>query len=144
MVFSTGGDWDSTTLHNNGEEVMADKLLVELHAGRDEDGNATSGGLSRGGEATAYILPQGSTDQEPIFPGNLRLTFPNHALVIENSSPTFAIEMTQVNFDGQDVSNNVLDLMVNIDSVNNEVTASLTLYKAHWFSSDEVATYALL
>ena len=36
LVFVTGGDWDSTTLHNNGFELAAQQLMLEIRAGRDE------------------------------------------------------------------------------------------------------------
>jgi hypothetical protein len=37
-----------------------------------------------------------------------------------------------------------MDIYVDINAVDNVVQASVTLYKAHWFGSDEVATYNLI
>jgi hypothetical protein len=145
LVFSTGGDWDSTTLFNDGQEVMAAQMYVELHAGRDIDGDLGSGGVSLGGDMTAIIRPQDNPQQEVgIFPGRLQMTFPGHELVIENTHPAFAFEFTQIWYQGHDVSNNVVDLLVDIDAVNNNVKAYITIYKPHWFGSDEVATYNIL
>ncbi len=145
VVFSTGGDWDSTTLHNNGAEVMAAQLFVELHAGRDEFGEPRHGGVGFGGEMTAIIRPQDDPNREiGIFPGRISLQFPGHQLIIENQNPAFAFEFTRVWLDGRDVSDHVLDVYVDINAVDNVVRAYTVLYKAHWFASDEVATINLL
>ena len=144
IQFSTGGDWDSTTLYNMGQEVLADQLFIQLEAGRDIYGNPTSGGIGNGGQMSAYIVEQSSPQQQAIFPGVISLQFPNHQVEIQNTSPMFAIELTRIVLDGQDVTDNVLDLRINIDATNNQVEAYMTLYKAHWFSSDEIATYQLL
>ena len=64
MVFKTGGDWDTTTLFNNNQEVLAAELLVEMHAGRDEDGEPIRGGVRDGGDATAIIRPQNDPQSE--------------------------------------------------------------------------------
>jgi hypothetical protein len=145
VVFNTGGDWDSTTLYNNGTEWLAAQLFVELHAGRDGYGDPAAGGISLGGEITAIVRPQDDPQQEEgIFPGRLEMNFPGHSLVMENTSPMFAIEFTRVWYNGQDVTNNVLDVYVDINVVDNVVKAYLTLYKPHWFTSDEVATFNII
>jgi hypothetical protein len=144
-VFNTGGDWDNTTLFNNGAEVLAAQLYVELRAGRDEFDNPDRGGVYDGGEITAIVHPQDNPDLEMgIFPGRLEMNFPGHNIVIENTHPGFAFEFTHVFFDGRDVTSNIVDLMVNINAVDNVVQAYITLYKAHWLGSDEVATYTIL
>src|SRR5690349_19375563 len=102
VVFRTQGDWDTTTLYNNGEQVFADELFVEMHAGRDAYGNPVRGGVSDSGEMTAFIRPQENPDQEaPIFPGHLEIDFPGHKLVLENVHPAFAFEFTRVWYNGQ-------------------------------------------
>ena len=58
MVFSTGGDWDTTTLQNNGVEVMAAQMFVELAAGRDDYGEPANGGVGLGGTITAIVRLQ--------------------------------------------------------------------------------------
>lgn len=145
VVFSTGGDWDSTTLHNNGVEVAAAQLFVELHAGRDEYGDARRGGVNLGGEMTAIIRPQDDPSQEiGIFPGRLALQFPAHQVIVENQNPAFAFEFTRVWMDGRDITDSVLDLYVDVNAVDNVVKAYAVIYKPHWFGSDEVATFNLL
>ena len=145
MVFSTGGDWDSTTLFNNGMEVMAAQLFVEIHAGRDGYGDPMAGGISNGGEVTAIVRPQDNPrDQLGIFPGRLELNFPGNVVVIENVHPMFAFEYTRVWFNGIDATNNVVDIYVDINAVENIVQGYITLYKPHWIASDEVATYNLI
>ena len=144
MIFSTGGDWDSTTLYNNGQELPADRLFVELVAGRDEYGNPASGGIRLGGEITAIVNPQGETTEFGIFPGRLEMTFPGHTIVMENNHPAFQFEFTRVTYNGCDVTDHIMDVTVDIDSVNNNVKAFLTLFKPHWLGSDEVATYNII
>src|SRR5579871_6345680 len=85
VVFRTLGDWDSTTLTNNNEEVLADELFVELHAGRDAYGDPDRGGVSDSGEMTAFVRLQNDSQETPIFPGRLQITFPGHEVVIENT-----------------------------------------------------------
>jgi len=145
FIFSTGGDWDSTTLFLNGDEFPASKLYIELITGRDEFGDLVRGGLGNGGQMSASILPQedGSYEQA-IFPGRIDLEFPTHKVTIENNSPMFAIEMTSVVLDGIDISGEITELQVNIDAIANEVSAFLTVYRPHVFASDEVVTYNLL
>lgn len=144
VVFSTGGDWDSTTLHNNNEEVLAERLFVEMHTGRDGDGEPARGGISNGGNMTAVVYPQGGGDEIGIFPGRLELNFPKYKLIVENNNPAFAFEFTTVWFDGRDVTDSVLDLFVDVDAGNNNVKAYITLYKPHFFGADEVATYNII
>ena len=144
FIFTTNGDWDSTTLYNNGEEFMADELEVQLQAGRDGYGGLTSGGLNQGGDMTAYVVPQGTNQQYGIFPGRLDLEFPTHKVSIVNDNPQFAIEFTQITLDGTDITNHITDLQVTIDAVNNNVQAFLTMYKPHFLSADEVATVTLI
>lgn len=145
MVFSTGGDWDSTTLFNNDQEVMAAQLFVELHAGRDEYGQPARGGISAGGEMTAIVRPQDDPSQEVgIFPGRLELLFPNHNVVIENTHPMFAFELTRVWYNGHDVTDNVMDIYTDINAVDNEVKAYIVVFRPHFLGSDEVITFNIL
>ena len=145
FIFSTGGDWDSTTLFLNGTEFQASKLFIELQTGRDEFGNMVRGGLSNGGQMQAFVVPQeDGMPEQAIFPGRIDFEFPTHRVTIENQSPMFAIEMTTVILDGQDVSTEVTEIQINIDAVNDDVSAYLTLYRPHVFAADEVATYTLI
>ncbi len=145
VVFETRGDWDSTNLSNNGMEVMAAQLFLEVHAGRDAYGDPSRGGVNDGGEITAIIRPQDNPDAEMgIFPGRLEMTFPGHTLVIENTHPAFQFEFTRISYNGRDVTNNVVDIYADINALDNVVTAYITLYKAHWLGADEVATYNII
>jgi len=145
VVFATGGDWDNTTLENNGQEVLAAQLFVELKAGRNEFGDPDRGGVFDGGEMTAIIRTQDDPDVPiGIFPGRLEMQFPGHSLVIENTHPTFAFEFTHVWYNGRDVTNKIMDVYVDVNAVDNVVQAYVTLYKPHWLGSDEVATYNII
>lgn len=143
--FRTGGDWDSTTLENNGQEVLASQLMVELRAARGYDGQPERGGIAGGADITAFVRTQQNPDvQEGIFPGSLLMEFPGHSIQIENTHPQFAAEFTRVAYNHRDVTGNLVDVYVNVNAVENEVEAYITLYKAHWLGSDEVATYNIL
>ena len=145
FIFSTGGDWDSTSLYLNGEDFPSQKLFLKFETGRDYDGDPRKGGLELGGEATAFALPQQSGAGEwAIFPGKIDLEFPTHRVTIENNSPTFAIELTKVRLDSEDVSDQLLDLEIDIDAIENRATAYITLFKPKLFGADEIATYTLI
>jgi len=145
FIFSTGGDWDTTSLYLNGENFPSQRLLIQIETGRDYNGDPRRGGLSNGGQATALVQPEQSGAGEwAIFPGKIDLEFPTHKVTIENQSPTFAIELTKVWLDNVDVSAELLDLMIDVNAIDNQVSAYLTLYKPHLFGADEVATYTLL
>src|SRR5947209_1496311 len=118
MVFSTGGDWDSTTLFNNNQEVLAAELYVDLKAGRNEFGDPDRGGVGAGGEIVAYVRPQDDPEREiGIFPGRLELNFPGHTIIIENTHPTFAFEFTRVWYNGRDVTHHVMDVFADINAL---------------------------
>src|SRR5581483_7472268 len=112
---------------------------VELQAGVDEDGQPAAGGIALGGEMTAIVRPQENPQQEiGIFPGRLDLNFPGHTIVIENTHPTFAFEFTRVWYKEMDVTHNVMEVYVDINAIENDVKAYITIYKPHWIASDEV------
>ena len=145
VVFNTGGDWDSTTLYNNGQEVLAVELFAEMTCGRDDFGEPMRGGTEIGGEMTAYIRSQDNPDQQlPIFPGRLVIRVPNHEVVVENTHPQFLFETTQVWLDQVDVSRNVTDFQIQIDAENNIVRSFISIFKPHFFGADEIATTTLL
>lgn len=145
MIFKTGGDWDSTTLFNNGEEVLASQLFIEIHAGRDGWGDPDRGGIYAGGTINAILRTQDDPDTaQGIFPGRIELDFPGHSIIIDNTHPYFDFEFTRVTYNNIDVTGNIVDLLVNIDADNNVVEANITLYKPHWLTSDEVATYNII
>jgi hypothetical protein len=145
FIFSTSGDWDGTTLYNNGDEYVADRLYIDLKAGRDDYGNYMRGGLVNGnGEATALVVPQGTSQEVGIFPGKIDLEFPMHKVTLTNDTPQFAIEFTRIVLDSVDVTDQVVDFVTDIDAVNNNVQAYIMLYKPHFLSADEVATMNLL
>ena len=145
VVFTTGGDWDSTTLANNNQEVLACQLFVQLVAGRDDWGNPCDGGLADGGEMVAYVRTQDDPGREiGLFPGRVELNSPGHQLFVENTHPAFAIEFTRVWYNGREVTDQVVELYYDVNADENEVKAYLTLYRAHWLSADEVATYNIL
>ncbi len=145
MIFQTGGDWSSTTLYNNGVEVLAAELFVEVRAGRDEYDNPVQGGIYDGTDLTAYVRPQDNPDAPiDILPGKLTLTFPDHEIVLENYHPLMDPQTTRVWYNGQDVTNRVVDVYVDVNALEDVVKAFVSVYKPHWISTDEVITYTIV
>jgi len=142
MVFHTEGDWDSTTLYNNGFEVMAAQLFVEMHAGRDDFGNPSSGGIWDGADLTAIVRPQEDPEAPfDVLPGRLTLEFPGHVVVLENYHPLVELTATRIYYNGQSITERIVDLYIDINAVDDVVKAFVTVYKSHWFRADEVITY---
>jgi hypothetical protein len=144
FIFNTEGSWDSTTLYLNGTEFPANQLFIELQTTRDYNGNYMRNGLANGGQMTAYVRPQDGSADYAIFPGKIDLECPTHKLTIENETPNFMVEFTRVWIDGEDISNQVVEIQVNIDAVNDQVGAYVIVYKPHFLGADEVATYTLI
>lgn len=145
VIFQTGGDWDSTSLSRNGQDWPAQKLQVSLQAGRDMDGEPMRGGIAAGGDISAEVYPQDSpTTAVGIFPGRLQIIFPGHDLIIENTHPGFAFEATQVIYNGNDVTDKIMEVVVDIDAEQDQVQAYVTIYKPHWLGADEVATISFI
>jgi len=145
FIFSTGGDWDSTSLFLNGDNYPASRLYIGLQTQRDAYGNPVRGGVQNGAQIEAFVMPQDADAREQaIFPGRIDLEFPTHKVTISNDSPMFSAELTSITIDGREISDQILEMQINIDSVANEVSAYLMIYKPHTFAADEVATYNLL
>ncbi len=145
MTFQTGGDWATTTLYSNGQEVPAAQLLVQLAAGRDDYGDPMRGGVENGAELTAYVRPQEAPEEIwDILPGRLTLTFPGHSLVLENYHPRVDPQQTRVWYNGQDVTTLIVELFVDVNALEDSVTAFVTVYKPHFFGTDEAVTYTIV
>lgn len=145
MTFQTSGDWSNTTLYNNGVEVSAAQLFVEIRAGRDEWDNPVQGGIYDGTDLTAIVRPQQDPDEAwDILPGKLTLDFPGHTLVVENYHPMVEFDATRVWYNGQDITNRVVDIYVDVNAMDDIVKAFVTVYKPHWISTDEVITYTIV
>ncbi len=145
MTFQTGGDWENTTLYNNGVEVPAAQLFVELRAGRDEYDNPIRGGIYDGTDLTAIVRPQENPEEAwDILPGRLTLNFPGHTIVLENYHPMVELDATRVWYNGQEVTNRVVDVYIDVNALEDVVKAYVTVYKPHWIATDEVITYTIV
>jgi hypothetical protein len=145
LVFRTGGSWDTTTLFNNGYEVAAAQLFIELHAGRDEWGEPVDGGIFEGADLAALIRPA-DDPMSPwdILPGRLTMEFPGYTLILENYHPAVYMENTRIYMNGENITDRVIDLYVDINAVDNVVSAYVTVYKNNWFRRDEVITHTIV
>ena len=145
FILKTGGDWDSTTLYSNGREYFADFLYIEIKSNRDSEEIHTHGGIANGGTVQAYVSPQGSNgQQESICPGKIEMVFPLHKLTFVNEAPQLDCENTQILLDEINISDQLIDMLIEINALTNEVQAYLTLYKHHILGSDAIATLNLL
>jgi hypothetical protein len=145
LVFVTGGDWDSTTLHNNGFELAAQQLLLEIRAGRDEFDEPIDGGIWEGCDMTAFVRPMDNPDAPfDALPGRITLRFPFHEVIVENITPFVDPRGTRVFLDGRDVSDQLVDLVVNIDAGNDMVEAVISVYRNRFLFRDEVIITDLL
>lgn len=148
-VFTTQGDWDSTTLTNNGEEVLANRLFIHLQMKPGDNlGNPGPG------EIVAVVFTQDNPDEETgLFPGILTLDLPRHKIDIMNRDPNFAFEATRVSYQGIDVTPSVAEVFLEVDAIENVVQGRIALYQMdqkqggfHLFNNREPAieTFAIL
>lgn len=145
LVFVTNGDWDSTTLHNNGFELAAQQLFIEVNAGRDDFGDPTDGGILEGADMAAFYRPMESPDDpQDVLPGRITLRFPFHEVNIENMTPVVDVRGTRIWLDGQEITDRVIDLCINIDAGSGEVSAVISVYKNRFWVTDEVIVTDLL
>lgn len=145
LIFRTGGDWDSTTLMSNGYTVEAAQLYIELHAGRDDWGDEVHGGIWEGAELTALIRPADTPDLPyDIFPGRISMEFPGYTIVMENEHPMGDLRHLRIWFNGENITDRVVDIVVDINAVDNFVQAFATVYKSRFLLRDEVITHNIL
>jgi len=136
LVFATEGSWDSTTLMNNDEEVLASRLFVSLRRARGWIGN------DRGGEITAYVCTQDEPDDEQgIFPGSIEVRVPRHNILIINRDPHFAFENTQVYYQEIEVTMSVAEFYLEIDADQNIVQCYISLFQGHGIGSGNAETF---
>lgn len=145
LVFRTGGNWDSTTLFNNGIEVAAAQLFIQLEAGRDEFGEPIHGGIFEGADLTAFVRPAEDIENPwDILPGRVSLDFPGTTIILENLHPAVYLDHTRIYLNGENITERVVDLYVDINAVDDVVSAYVTVYKNHWFRRDEVITHTIV
>lgn len=158
-VLNATGDWDTTSLYNNDQEVSALEFHLEINAGQgDGYGNVSGGGIVAGSEIVAYVREVDTpSEQFPIFPGRIEMTTPNGQVIVENNSVAGvnAPDATTVFYQGAatngqmfNVTRGVISLLVNINYDTNIQEVRLSLYKHHTFSwlwgSDEIYNVTLL
>lgn len=145
IFFSTGGDWDSTSLMSNGYAIEAAQLYIELRAGRDDWGDEVHGGIWEGADLTAMIRPA----EDPmapfdIFPGRISMEFPGYTIVMENQHPMVDMRHLRVWLNGEDITDRVVDVVVDINAVDSFVQAYVTVYKSRFLLRDEVITHTII
>ncbi len=145
LVFQTGGDWNSTSLFNHGEEVLAVQLFIELRCGRDDFGDPADGGVELGGELTAIIRTQQNPGlAQTVLPARIEIVFPGHHVILENPHPRGDVEYTQLFYNGRNITQRVIDFYLDINAADDVVEGYVTLFKPHWLTADEVATYSFV
>ncbi len=137
--FATQGDWDSTTLTNNGQEVLANRLFVSFQQQIDKKGNRGEGQFS------AYVNTQEAPNEDTgIFPGTLSIDVPNHKIIIRNTDPHFAFESTRIEYQEIDVTDSVSELQLDVDSVQNVVQGYITLWQGPIATDTQFETFTIL
>lgn len=145
LIFRTGGSWDMTTLFNRGMEVNAAQLFIDLRAGRDEWGDPIRGGVFEGADLTALVRPaEDPYSPWDVLPGRLTMEFPGYQLILENFHPGVYLDNTRVYMNGENITDRVIDLYVDINAVDDVVSAYVTVYKSHFFRRDEVITHTII
>ena len=139
VIFTTKGDWDSTTLEANGEEVLANRLYVHFQQQIDRRGNRGEG------ELTAIVNTQDNPSEDVgIFPGVLTIDVPNHKLEIRNTDPHFAFASTQVIYQEIDVTQSLSEFHLEIDGVQNIVQGYITLWQGPIATDEPYQTFNIL
>lgn len=139
VVFTTQGDWDTTTLTNNNEEVLANRLFVHFQQQIDRKGNRGEG------EFTAIIRTQDNPDEDAgVFPGTLTVNVPNHVIVIHNTDPHFEFEQTRIEYQEIDVTESLSEFHLEIDSVENIVQGYITLWQGPIATNEPYETFTIL
>ncbi len=135
--FETKGDWDSTKLTKDGEDVQASRLyvLLRLKPG-DQYGNIGQGDL------VAAIVPSGDPDRSiGIFPGKLEISVPGHEIVIVNESPTGEFEKTRVGYQDLEMTASIAEVYLEVDSAQDIVAGRVGLYQGG--KESKVETFSL-
>lgn len=145
LRFRTDGTWDSTTLHGNGYEISAAQLYIELRAGRDDWGDEVPGGIWEGADLTALIRPaEDPFSPFDIFPGRIMLEFPGYRIEMENNHPEVDMRHLRIWLNGEDITDRVVDLVVDINAVDDFVQAFVTVYKSRFILRDEIITHNII
>ena len=119
--------------------------MLEIRAGRDEFDEPMDGGIWEGCDMTAFVSPMENPDAPfDALPGRVTLRFPFHEVIVENLTPFVDARGTRVFLDGRDVSDQLVDLVVNIDAGNDMVEAVISVYRNRFLFSDEVIITDLL
>lgn len=140
------GTWEGTTLTNGGLEVPAAELYLMLQTGRNEFGEPVPGGVNLGGDSEAfYRLSEYPDVQQGIFPGRIVLQLPGGSMSIENWNPMGPVmEAMQVFYNGHLITQNLLDLELNINADANIMSCFVRIYQPNWLIGDEIVEYNLI
>lgn len=137
-LFNTGGSWETTYLLNHGQEVATDRLFLQITVER----NALDRRI--GGEMTAYVDIAGSGGRVAVFPGRLEIDAPGHNLVVENIHPRVQFDQTRVWYEQVEITEQVFEVFVEVDSPQNNVQGFVTLFKGRLIGPDKLETFSVL
>lgn len=139
LLFECNGTWDNLTLLLDGKDVDASRLYVKVTTERyvrnDKIANRTA-------DATLTSLawrndePVYGADVLSLFPGVVDCTFPRGKMTIQHDGKTLADGALDPNglrieWDGLDVTEFVNEVVIDVDSPKDDITAYLTLFHGH-------------
>ncbi len=139
VVFTTKGDWDSTILTVQGEQIQADRLYVHFQQKIDSRGNRGDG------EFTSIVnLTDDPSVDSGIFPGTLTIDVPDHRVVIENTDSHFEFAAIKVTYQEMVVTESLTEFLLEIDGPQNIVQAYITLWQGPISPDEPFRTFTIL
>ncbi len=123
--FETKGDWDSTILTKDGQEVYASRLylLLRIKPG-DKYGN-----IGQGDIVAAIVYADDPNNAIGLFPGVLEISVPGHEITIRNESPSALFEETKVEYQGLEMTSSVAEVFLEVDSTKEIPDGRVSLYQ---------------
>ncbi len=123
--FETKGDWDSTILSKDGQQIAATRLyfLLRLKPG-DKYGNIGQGDL-----VAAVVYSDDPSNPVGVFPGILEISVPGHEIIVRNESPSALFEETKVEYQGLEMTSSIAEVYLEVDSNQDLVAGRVSLYQ---------------
>jgi hypothetical protein len=162
IILMTFGSWEKTNLLNNNEEVLASRLFLHITCDSMQGGIKYGSDIEH--FVTPSDDPDTTENEEtvnyPLFPGRFEAdlniptggtnidgtpTYMRNLVVVENSHPDVSQDFTRVWYqsgsggtisDDDEVTDSLLELLLQLDYPNNIVRGYIRLYKRPLLGGD--------